>query len=176
MAARLHTIEKTFPVTTRNRLLLPKGYRASRKYPLLVAIHGMGMCAEEFVEILEPLRQLPIVIFVPDGVYPFEIRAGGNLRIGRGWYLYTGDEERFVRSMKKSGRHLNTLVNQVVKEHGIDPDRIAMMGFSQGGYFAGYFGIRPPGFVAEVGDNLGRWTDEDKPFVFATRGEICVLG
>lgn len=142
MASRALTIEKTFPVQTRNQLLFPKGYRANRRYPLLVALHGMGMSAEEFVEILTPLRELPIAVFVPDGVYPFEIRAGGSLRIGRGWYLYTGDEERFVRSMQKSGRHLNSLVNAVTRDHGLDPERMALLGFSQGGYFAGYHGIR----------------------------------
>ena len=39
MSSRLLTIEKTFPVQTRNELVLPKGYRANRKYPVLVALH-----------------------------------------------------------------------------------------------------------------------------------------
>jgi phospholipase/carboxylesterase len=136
------TIEKGFRVDTRNLLFRPKGFRKNRKYPLVTALHGMGMTAEEFARVFEPLRELPILFFVPEGVYPFEIRTGGQMRIGRAWYLYTGDEEEFVHSMSRSGRHLRTLVDKVIAEYPVDPTRRVLLGFSQGGYFAGYLGIR----------------------------------
>lgn len=144
----MESIQKSFQIRTENLVLLPKGYRESRTYPLLVALHGMGMSAEEFAEILAPLRKLPIVILVPEGVYPFEIRTGGELRIGRAWYLYTGDEDEFLASMEKSGRHLKTLIRNTLAEYPIDNERVAMLGFSQGGYFAGYFGIRNAAYLA----------------------------
>ena len=102
----------------------------------------MGMNAEEFAELLAPIQDLPIILFVPEGVYPFEIRAGGQMRIGRAWYLYTGDEAGFVQSMTQSGRHLRTLVDRVIAEQNVDPERRVLLGFSQGGYFAGYLGVK----------------------------------
>ena len=116
MASRTKTIYKGFQVETRNLLILPKGYRSDRTYPMLTALHGMGMTAEEFSDLLAPLQDLPVILFVPQGVYPFEIRVGEQMRIGRAWYLYTGDETEFVQSMSVSGRHLRTLVDRVVAE------------------------------------------------------------
>ncbi len=142
MTSRTKTIKKGFQVETRNLLILPRGYRSDRTYPLVTALHGMGMNAEEFAELLAPLTELPIILFVPEGVHPFEIRAGGQMRIGRAWYLYTGDEAEFVQSMKASGRHLRTLVDRVIAEVQVDPDRRVLLGFSQGGYCAGYLGIQ----------------------------------
>ena len=142
MRANTKTITKAFPAETENLLFLPRGYDEGKKWPLVVALHGMGMTAPEFAGILEPLRRLPALVFVPEGVYPFEIRAGQQMRIGRAWYLYTGDEEAFVRSMERSGRHLRSLVDKVRKKHPVDPERVFLLGHSQGGYFTGYHAVR----------------------------------
>jgi len=142
------TIEKTFQIRTNNLVLLPKGYRSSGSYPMLVALHGMGMTAEEFADILEPLRSLPIILLVPEGVYPFEIRRASRMEIGRAWYLYTGDDDEFIDSMERSGRHLKVLIKKTLAEYAVDNERVAVLGFSQGGYFAGYFGIRNAAYLA----------------------------
>lgn len=142
MVATTVKIDKGFSVETENLLFFPKGYDGSRKWPLVVALHGMGMTAPEFAGLVASLRKLPCLLFVPEGVYPFEIRTGQQMRIGRAWYLYTGDEEAFVRSMDRTGRHLNSLLTRLGKEYPVDADRVFLLGFSQGGYFAGYHAIR----------------------------------
>jgi phospholipase/carboxylesterase len=159
----MDSIEKSFQIRTKNLVLLPKGYRESRSYPLLVALHGMGMSAEEFAEIIAPLRSLPIVVLVPEGVYPFEIRHGQEMRIGHAWYLYTGDEDEFVESMERSGRHLKTLIKRTLASYPVDNERVAVLGFSQGGYFAGYFGIRNAAYLAGLVVIGARVKDEVLP-------------
>jgi len=144
------TIEKAFQIRTNNLVLLPKDYQSSRSYPMLVALHGMGMTPEEFAQILEPLRSLPILLLVPEGVYPFEIRRGTHMEIGHAWYLYTGNDDEFVESMERSGRHLKALIKKTLAEYSVDTERIAVLGFSQGGYFAGYFGIRNAAYLAAL--------------------------
>ena len=159
----MDTIDKSFQIRTENLVLLPKGYRPSRSYPLLVALHGMGMTAGEFAEILEPLRSLPIITLVPEGVYPFEIRTGREMRVGRAWYLYTGDDDQFVESMEKSGRHLKALIKRTLAEYPVDNERVAVLGFSQGGYFAGYFGIKNAAYLAALVVIGARIKDEVLP-------------
>lgn len=142
MHERRETIRRRFSVETENLLLAPADLPPGRPAPLLVALHGMGMTAPEFAELLDPLvRALPARVLVPDGVLPYEIRSGERIRIGRAWYLYTGDEAAFLRSMESSGRHLDALIRDVVREHPADPG-VFLLGYSQGGYFAGYWGIR----------------------------------
>jgi phospholipase/carboxylesterase len=135
-------INKDFRIGTQNLLFLPKGYRKGRKWPLVVALHGMGMSAEEFANLLAPLRSLPAILFVPEGVYPFEIRVAGQTGLGRGWYLYTGDRGAFVDSMQKTGRHLRALTDRLSREYPIDRGRRVLLGFSQGGYLAAYEALR----------------------------------
>ncbi|MEN8152211.1 MAG: dienelactone hydrolase family protein [Planctomycetota bacterium] len=159
----MDSIDKSFQIRTKNLVLLPKGYRSSRTYPLLVALHGMGMTAKEFAEILEPLRSLPLIVLVPEGVYPFEIRLGREMAIGRAWYLYTGDDSEFVESMEKSGRHVTTLIKRTLAEYPVDNERVAMLGFSQGGYFAGYYGIRHAAYLAGLVVIGARVKDEVLP-------------
>jgi predicted esterase len=142
MDDRTVVIHKDFKVETRNLLFLPPGYRENRKWPLVVALHGMGMSAEEFANVLSPVRELPAFVFVPEGIYPFEIKVAGQMSLGRAWYLYYGDREAFVDSMAKAGRHLKALIDRLAKDYPIDRKRRALLGFSQGGYLAGYEGIR----------------------------------
>ncbi len=175
MTSRTKTIKKGFQVETRNLLILPRGYRSDRTYPLVTALHGMGMNAEEFAELLAPLTELPIILFVPEGVHPFEIRAGGQMRIGRAWYLYTGDEAEFVQSMKASGRHLRTLVDRVIAEVQVDPDRRVLLGFSQGGYCAGYLGIQHAARLAGLVVMCARVKDEVLEKELTRAGDLSVL-
>ncbi len=175
MASRMKTIKKGFQVETRNLLFLPKGYRSDRKYPMVTALHGMGMNADEFADLLAPLAELPIILFVPEGVHPFEIRAGGRMRIGRAWYLYTGDEAGFVQSMSTSGRHLRTLVDRVIAEHRVDPERRVLLGFSQGGYFAGYLGIRNAARITGLVVMAARVKDEVLEKELARVSDLRVL-
>jgi predicted esterase len=142
MGDQAAVIRKDFRVATENLLLLPKGYAKRKKWPLIVALHGMGMSADEFARMLRPLRDLPAILFVPEGVFPFEIKVAGQMTIGRAWYLYAGDKKTFVESMSVTGRHLRALVDRVGRECHVDPARRILFGFSQGGYLAGYEGIR----------------------------------
>ncbi|MCU0725954.1 MAG: hypothetical protein MUE73_09230 [Planctomycetes bacterium] len=135
-------IAKDFRVGTQNLLFLPKGYRKGRKWPLVVALHGMGMSAEEFANLLSPLRSLPAILFVPEGVYPFEIKVAGQTGLGRAWYLYAGDRGAFVESMERTGRHLRALAGRITREYPVDRNRRVLLGFSQGGYLAAYEGLR----------------------------------
>lgn len=142
MSSRTRIIKKGFQVQTQNLVHLPRGYRRDRKYPLVVALHGMGMTAEEFAGVIAPVLSLPAILFIPEGVYPYEIRTGQSIRVGRAWYIYTGDDQAFVRSARASGRHLMTLIDRVEEEYQVNPDKRVLLGFSQGGYFAGYVGVR----------------------------------
>jgi phospholipase/carboxylesterase len=169
------SIQKTFQIPTTNLVFTPKGYRSSRKYPLLVALHGMGMTAAEFAEMLEPLKNLPVIVLVPDGVYPYEIRTGPHREIGRAWYQYTGDEKAFVDSMERSGRHLKALIRKIRDAYPVDTDRIALMGFSQGGYFAGYYGIRHSKSLAGLIVIGARVKDEVLPKELARSKGLPVL-
>ena len=72
------------------RLLVPDGPPPPDGWPLVIALHGMGMTAEQFSLVLNDLLLPKAAFLFPQGVYPYEIRKDGKIRVGYAWYVYDG--------------------------------------------------------------------------------------
>lgn len=110
---------------------------------LVVALHGMGQSAASFAKDALPCAPARSAVLLPQGPLPYEIRSGdGPPRQGNAWYVYTGESEGFLRSMERTEAWLLGVVGAEVARAGFDPRRTALLGFSQGGYLAGFVGVR----------------------------------
>ena len=109
---------------------------------LLVALHGQGMSAESFAA--EALACAPpgAHLLVPQGPLPFEIRRPRGIRRGNGWYVYTGDNDEFRGWLARTEEWLTAVVQGVATRTAVDPRAVDLLGFSQGGYLAGWVGLR----------------------------------
>ena len=81
---------------------------------------------------------------VPDGPHLHEVRNRAGTREGHSWYIYTGDQPRFRESLIQSESHLLEIVDAVQRESGISAEKTVLLGFSQGGYLAGFVSCRHP--------------------------------
>jgi phospholipase/carboxylesterase len=81
-------------------------------------------------------------VLVPQAPLPFESRSPKGMRQGNGWYVYTGEDAAFVASMRRTEEWLVRQVEFAVTDFGFDAKRVSLLGFSQGGYLAGYAGLR----------------------------------
>ena len=120
--------------------LPPKGEIRS----LLLGLHGMAQDSSRMVQKLDFLRQQGVGLILPSGPYPMEVRGRSGVRQGHAWYIFTGDQPEFKASMEKSENDLLGLIEIVQKE--IDNPNIPwdLLGFSQGGYLAGFMALRHP--------------------------------
>jgi phospholipase/carboxylesterase len=109
---------------------------------LVVALHGMGQSAESFAKDALPCVPERASTLIPQAPLPFEMRGAKGIRQGNGWYVYTGETESFLASMQHVEEWLLKQVDFVVRDHGFDARRVSLLGFSQGGYLAGYVGVR----------------------------------
>ncbi len=110
---------------------------------LVVVLHGMGMSAADFAETALAIAPPAASVLVPQGPLAFEVRTRDGVRPGNGWYVYdTRESDAFVSSMRRTEDWLVRLVEDVVSDHGLDRGRVALVGFSQGGYLAGWVGLR----------------------------------
>jgi len=133
---------------------------------LVVALHGMGQSAASFEE--EALACAPdgAAVLVPQGPYAYEMRRReGPPRQGNAWYVFTGDSAEFVASMARTEDWLRALVGTVLldaPDEALRPERarVALLGFSQGGYLAGFVGVRNPERFRAVVVAAGRIKDE----------------
>lgn len=136
------------PGSLKANVLLPDGYTKSKRYPLLLLLHGAGerydsWADAELGDIRNTAKNLNAVIVMPEGAHSFYTswygtdgsQIGSN---GNGWEIYVREE----------------LLPAIQKQFSIRPERRyhAVAGFSMGGYgtyltgaqLNGYFGTVVP--------------------------------
>jgi phospholipase/carboxylesterase len=133
------TGSRPFTLDVPYEVITPPSYDDGKRYPLIVALHGMGQDAGFLKRDLAPLLSKPYVWLFPRGPYPMEVRAR-EMRIGYAWYMFDGDQPRLRASMELTSRHLLAVMDTVWNSYRLDLSRAAVLGFSQGGYMAGVLG------------------------------------
>ena len=110
-------------------VVLPAGYDASRRYPVLWLLHGYGGNKDDWLrltDLVEQVTRYPFIVVLPSAE--------------NSWY---------VNSPTKSDAAYETfmtvdLYNDVIRRFGVDTTRQAIAGLSMGGYGAVMLGLRHP--------------------------------
>ncbi len=125
------------------RLRTPPGAPPARGFPCLILLHGFGENGALFDERLSALDDAPYARLFPDGPFPVDSKdASGRSRIGRSWYQYDGDQARFLQALAFAERHLEAVFAEAARLSPLDPTRVVLLGYSQGGYLAGVAALR----------------------------------
>jgi phospholipase/carboxylesterase len=127
--------------TDRDVTLVP----ASTAVGTVIVLHGLGADGWDFVEVVREFRlpdSLPLRFVFPHApVRPVTVNNGYEMRA---WYdireyTITGRED--LEGITDSTDRVNGYVARE-REHGIEPSRVVIAGFSQGGAVALHAGIR----------------------------------
>lgn len=121
---------------------------------LVVALHGMGQSPSTMQSMLTPLLDLPCAFLFPGAPWPFEIRKPDRMLIGHAWYMFDGDQAALRASMDVAAAHLLGLLDDIARAHTLG--KTILLGFSQGGYLAGYVAPTNPGRFAAAACIGGR--------------------
>ncbi|MBM9593059.1 alpha/beta hydrolase [Roseitranquillus sediminis] len=99
----------------------------------LVFVHGYGADGRDLLSLAEPLApHMPgVAFYAPDAPEP----CTGN-PMGRQWFpipwLDGSTEAAAEASMTRSVADLNAFIDKVLADEGLAPERLALVGFSQG--------------------------------------------
>ncbi len=104
----------------------------------------MGQDGSALASKLKHFCDRGVALLVPDGPYRIEVRGRSGSREGHAWYIYTGDQDRFLKSLKISEKDILNLAEPILEEHRVSASRTILLGFSQGGYLAGFTACRNP--------------------------------
>ncbi len=117
-------------------------------FPTIFAMHGWGLSAFDLHGIAPFIADGKLLVLCPQGRHPVQY----GLVNGYGWYETKigskPDEEKIDRAVDD----LKGFINEAFGRYPIDRERIALMGFSQGGMMAYNLALRwPDRFAALVG-------------------------
>lgn len=111
------------------------------KKPLIVYLHGYGQHIDSFQEVCKPLLDIQAYHLFIQGPYPIYDRSGKKnvSEWGRAWYLYDGNQGQFIKSLELASEFIQEVVDNLLQH--IHVNRLCVLGYSMGGYLAGYFAL-----------------------------------
>ncbi len=181
-------------IVASSRIVTPEKLQNGKKYPLVVLLHGHGGSADNIVGIFSAAGLSPnFIVLAPSGPYA----VPSNNHIGYSWYPPPWLYKEIVAGYAKLGEtegsrrrrwfddHENQVsrnyviaaIDKVSTTYPIDPERIILVGHSEGGVLAYELGLshsdRFRGLAA-IGSRL-RQTDTTPEQLKRAAGDIRIL-
>ena len=121
----------------------PDGYDPSRKYPMIVLLHGFGAHMGDLASLAPAIDPEGYVYIFPNAPIPFEIGPGAT---GYGWTYprRIPQELRRADDVDSVVEMLATLVDEVTEHYATKPGEVILGGFSQGGMMTYRYGLPNP--------------------------------
>lgn len=125
---------------------LPDRYDNTKQYPLIVVLHGFGdrmSSYEGFAKLLWPEGAIGLY---PESPFPFS----NDKQVGWTW-VFRGDSLSTVSEEKSRDASIDWIlktIELVKKEYPVDPTRVFLTGFSQGGMLTYTIGLAHPELFA----------------------------
>jgi predicted esterase len=110
-----------------------------RDKPLIVYLHGRGQNLETFEKLTRPMLELEAYHLYIQGPYADTELTKDKERWQYMWYLYNGRQGSFLKSLEYTAEFIQEIVDHVIQF--IKVSRLCVLGYSMGGYQAGYFGM-----------------------------------
>ncbi|MBO88245.1 MAG: phospholipase [Rickettsiales bacterium] len=145
---------------------------------LILLLHGVGSDGKDLIELAPHLAQtLPNAAFIaPNAPNPYDQGLSGYQWISSGIRV----EAEAVEAVKASAEILNAFIDEELRNIGLGPESLALIGFSQGTMMSLYTAPRRDHPIAGilgysgriVGANLMAAETKSRPPVFLAHGEM----
>jgi phospholipase/carboxylesterase len=116
-------------------------------HPTIVALHGWGSNAMDLVGLAPHICDGQLLVLCPQG--PIETPIGPGIN-GFGWFPLANGGKRDVPAILSSRKHLSEFLKASLDRYPIDPNRLIVLGFSQGGAMAYSLALGEPGRFAAL--------------------------
>lgn len=120
--------------------LIETGAKGKKK-PLVLYLHGYGENIKIFQEKCSRLLDIEAYHLFIQGPYPIYDQSGKKTvsNWGRSWYLYDGKRKQFIKSLEISSEFIQEVIDNLIKF--INVSKLCVIGYSMGGYQAGFFSL-----------------------------------
>ena len=124
--------------------------------PTLIALHGYGSHAYDLVGLAPMLAGGRLLVICPQSPHRIEADV-----VGYSWAEGDVDGRTAASSIATSAQQVLAFMDTAVQQYPIDPERLVLLGFSQGGVVAAHAALTAPGRFAGL-VLLSTTTDEER--------------
>ncbi|MGE5505288.1 MAG: alpha/beta hydrolase [Actinomycetota bacterium] len=144
---------------------------------LVVMLHGVGSDGQDLIDLAPFVAEaLPDAAFVaPNAPFAFDMATGGHQ-----WFsLQVRSSDAIIGGVRQAAPILDAYLDEMLAEHGLGEDALALVGFSQGAMMALHVALRRTKPVAAVVAYSGALPDPEvlpaeitaRPRVLLVHGE-----
>ena len=126
-------------------------------HPTILALHGRGANALDLIGLAPYVCDGQFLAICPQG--PLETPIGPNA-MGYSWYPMSMGGPPDVEAILSSQKRLQEFLNECLKRYPIDPRKLVLLGFSQGGVMAYSLALADPQRFAALAV-LSSWLPEE---------------
>mgnify|MGYP001826345888 CR=1 FL=1 len=102
-------------------------------FPTVLALHGWGASAHDLIGLAPVLHRGEALVLSPQG--PVVVRMPGG-PVGYGWYPFGEDGRGSPEEIARASERVLGFLEAAQQRYPIDPRKIVLLGFSQGGALA----------------------------------------
>jgi phospholipase/carboxylesterase len=126
-------------------------------HPTILTLHGRGANALDLLGLAPYLCDGRFLMICPQG--PLETPIGPNA-VGYAWYPMSMGGPPDIGAMMTSQKMLREFLDDCLRHYPIDPKKLSLLGFSQGGVMAYSLGLSEPQRFAALAV-LSSWLPEE---------------
>lgn len=173
------TVYNEVKVMVKSRYFLPNDYDSTKKYHLLIGLHGYGGTAEDFVIINKWLNAENFIVVIPEAPYlKDEIRTK---KLGYSWDFRFNNQELWKTTDPAVMDYIMNVYSYFNNHYNIDKNYL--LGFSQGAAYAYATGIKNSDKIDAVIACGGRFPDikkypwflSEEDLVAGKETRICII-
>jgi len=140
-------------------------------FPTILALHGWGASAQDLLGLAPFLHGGEALVVCPQGPVAFEIQPG---YYGHGWFPIRMGRPPEPSEFARGAALLRGFLEDLLRRYPVNPRKLVVLGFSQGGVMAYDLVLRDPerfaGLVA-----LSSWLPQELAASLARRPELSQL-
>ena len=126
-------------------------------HPTLLTLHGWGANALDLLGLAPYLCGGKFLILCPQG--PLQVPLGGGA-VGYGWFPITMGGPLDLKAVVAAREELRRFLEEAMSQYPINPKKLAVVGFSQGGVMAYSLGLGEPERFSALA-SLSSWLPQD---------------
>jgi phospholipase/carboxylesterase len=140
-------------------------------FPTILALHGWGANAQDLLGLAPFFHGGEALVVCPEGPVAFEIQPG---LVGRGWFPIRSGRPPDPAEFSRGAALLRGFVDEMLRRYPVNPRKLVVLGFSQGGVMAYDLVLKDPerfaGLVA-----LSSWLPAELAATVPRRPELAQL-